>query len=152
MSSSGTSSSSSSSSSLPYPGPEPPVILPENYNDDGRPSSSSRAFLSSTPATDSSIEVHTKQHEYQLLVRLPGFNFDSITLATKRKRILHVVADRWENGGGHFERRIAFGYDADLNHVKAAFDGEMLRISIPRRISPVTIHSQTRITPIGRSS
>ena len=55
------------------------------------------------------------------------------TLATKRRRILHVVADSWENGGGHFERRISFGYDADLVQVRAEFDGEMLRVIIPRR-------------------
>ncbi|KAF8973050.1 hypothetical protein BDZ97DRAFT_1645013, partial [Flammula alnicola] len=90
-------------------------------------------FLSSTPAPDSTIEVHSLQHEYQLHVRLPGFSWDGITLATKRRRILHVVADRWDNGGGHFERRVAFGYDADLSQVKADFNGEMLRVSIPRR-------------------
>jgi len=57
------------------------------------------------------------------------------TLATKRRRILHVVADSWENGGGHFERRISFGYDADLVQVRAEFDGEMLRVVVPRRAS-----------------
>lgn len=74
------------------------------------------------------------------------------TLATKRRRILHVVADSWpdsdpsplgsssSNGepstprtGGHFERRISFGYDADLVGVRAEFDGDMLRIVVPRR-------------------
>src|ERR1700761_6407312 len=58
----------------------------------------------------------------------------SSTLATKRRRILHVVADSWEDGGGHFERRISFGYDADLMHVRAEFDGELLRVIIPRRL------------------
>ncbi|KAF8813864.1 hypothetical protein BYT27DRAFT_7055683, partial [Phlegmacium glaucopus] len=115
-----------------YPPPHSPIILPEDYGDDGQPTSG-RAFLSSTPARDSTIEVHTLQHEYRLHVRLPGFNRDAIIIATKRKPILHVVADRWDNGGGHFERRIAFAYDADLEKVKARFDGEILRISIPRR-------------------
>jgi len=148
MSSSPSPSSSSSSS---YPPPHAPMILPEDYGDDGQPTSG-RAFLSSTPARDSTIEVQTLQHEYRLLVRLPGFNRDSIILATKRKHILHVVADRWDNDGGHFERRIAFGYDADLDKVKAGFDGEILRISIPRRISLVnTLQSTPRINPIGRS-
>jgi hypothetical protein len=110
------------------------------------------------------------------------------TLATKRRRILHVVADSWPDPdpnsrvnstsstpattpaananlsttdgsplpatntsstdaaislnppstpaphpGGHFERRISFGYDADLVGVRAEFDGEMLRIVVPRR-------------------
>jgi len=44
--------------------------------------------------------VETLQHEYKLHARLPGFTQDGITLATKRRRILHVVADKWENGGG----------------------------------------------------
>lgn len=35
--------------------------------------------------------------------------------------------------GGHFERRISFGYDADLVGVRAEFDGDMLRIVVPRR-------------------
>lgn len=39
---------------------------------------------------------------------------------------------------GHFERRISFGYDADLAQVRAEFDGVMLRIAIPRRVSPIT--------------
>ena len=45
---------------------------------------------------------------------------------------------------GHFERRISFGYDADLVQVRAEFDGTMLRIVVPRRISPVTLlHGRT---------
>lgn len=34
---------------------------------------------------------------------------------------------------GHFERRISFGYDADLGQVRAEFDGEFLRVIVPRR-------------------
>ncbi|KDR75142.1 hypothetical protein GALMADRAFT_38480, partial [Galerina marginata CBS 339.88] len=90
-------------------------------------------FLNSAPAVGSTIEVYTLQHEYQLHVNLPGFSWSGITLATKRRRILHVVADRWDNGGGHFERRVSFGYDADLAQVKADFNGDLLRITIPRR-------------------
>ncbi|KAF8070112.1 hypothetical protein FPV67DRAFT_1393871, partial [Lyophyllum atratum] len=91
-------------------------------------------FLShAPPPPDSWIEVETSNSEYRLVVRLPGFRRDGITLATKRRRILHVVADSWDNEGGHFERRISFGYDADLVQVRAEFDGEILRISIPRR-------------------
>jgi len=128
--------------STSYPPPDPPVILPENGIMD-QSSFRSQApyfpFLSHAPSPENSwIEVETLQHEYKLHVRLPGFSSDSITLATKRRRILHVVADKWENGGGHFERRISFGYDADLAHVRADFDGLMLCIMVPRRISPFT--------------
>lgn len=40
---------------------------------------------------------------------------------------------------GHFERRVSFGYDAELAQVRAEFDGEMLRIVIPRHISAITL-------------
>ena len=59
-------------------------------------------------------------------------------LSTRRRRILHIAADSWEAGGGHFERRISFGYDADLARVRAEFDGEHLRVLVPRKIIPVT--------------
>ncbi|KAF8228876.1 hypothetical protein L208DRAFT_1289202, partial [Tricholoma matsutake] len=109
-------------------------------------------FLShAPPPADSWIEVETTTGEYRLNVRLPGFRRDGITLATKRRRILHVVADSWENGGGHFERRISFGYDADLVQVRAEFDGEMLRVSIPRRLPPMNFWQSARPAPIGRS-
>ena len=76
------------------------------------------------------------------------------TLATRRRHVLHLVADSWEpsggkcrrdyflqfkvklDGSGHFERRISFGYDADLGQVRAEFDGEHLRVFIPRLTIP----------------
>lgn len=45
---------------------------------------------------------------------------------------------------GHFERRIAFGYDADLIQVRAEYDGLMLHISIPRRVTPVPVSYPSR--------
>ncbi|KAF7306977.1 CBS-domain-containing protein [Mycena indigotica] len=99
-------------SAASFPPPEPPVILP------------------------GAEEVESTTAEYKLIVRLPGFKRDGITLATKKRRILHLVADSWEAGGGHFERRISFGYDADLSQVRAEFDGELLRVVIPRRVPP----------------
>jgi hypothetical protein len=88
-----------------YPPPDPPVILPENNTVMSQSSFRSQApyfpFLSHAPSPANSwIEVETLQHEYKLHVRLPGFTQEGITLATKRRRILHVVADKWENGGG----------------------------------------------------
>ncbi|KAG6917328.1 hypothetical protein DXG01_002986 [Tephrocybe rancida] len=127
-----------------YPAPDPPTIL--------APTVSPAPFLShAPPPPDSWIEVETSAGEYRLVVRLPGFRRDGITLATKRRRVLHVVADSWEGGGGHFERRISFGYDADLVQVRAEFDGEMLRISVPRRLPPVDLWAPMRPGPIGRA-
>ncbi|KAH9485557.1 hypothetical protein JR316_0002467 [Psilocybe cubensis] len=160
-----SSSSAPSATSLPtsYPPPEPPVILPYDSADDSTSFSASNSSSSTAPASTSSrsqppyvpflshappppdswIQVETTMNEYRLNVRLPGFSREGITLATKRRRILHVVADSWENGGGHFERRISFGYDADLVQVRAEFDGVMLRIVVPRRTSPVVWQSQS---------
>ncbi|KAF9529252.1 hypothetical protein CPB83DRAFT_737235, partial [Crepidotus variabilis] len=91
-------------------------------------------FLSNAPAHGTSIDLHTLQHEYQIMAKLPGFSWDAITLATQKRRVLHIVADKWDNnGGGHFERRVAFGCDADLSSVRAEFKNEWLRVSIPRR-------------------
>ncbi|KAK0195136.1 hypothetical protein F5146DRAFT_1024342 [Armillaria mellea] len=127
---------SSSASSDSYPAPEPPTILPSQQPPaHSEPSlAPHEPFLSNAPPPpDSWIEVETTPQEYRLNVCLPGFKRDGITLATKRRRILHVVADSWDAGGGHFERRISFGYDADLVQVRAEFDGEMLRVIVPRR-------------------
>ena len=51
---------------------------------------------------------------------------------------------------GHFERRISFGYDADLAHVRADFDGLMLCIMVPRRVSPFTIARTSPPAAVGR--
>lgn len=142
------------SPSISLPGsfgpPEPPRVL-EN---DPEPSEERipapyEFFLNSRgPApADSWLEVETLRHEYRLFARLPGFSREGITLATKRRRILHLVADKWDNGGGHFERRISFGYDADLVQVRAEFDGEMLRVLIPRR---QPMWSNSRLAYSGR--
>ncbi|TFK26506.1 hypothetical protein FA15DRAFT_679580 [Coprinopsis marcescibilis] len=135
------------------PPPEPPTILenepaPSQYP--GRVPAPYEFFLNTSgpqPA-DSWLEIETLHDEYRLFARLPGFSREGITLSTKRRRILHLVADKWENGGGHFEKRISFGYDADLVQVRAEFDGEMLRISIPRR-QPTW--SSSRIAYSGRA-
>lgn len=49
-------------------------------------------------------------------------------LPERMGKVLHLVADRWEDGA-HFERRITFGQDADFSGgVRAKFDGKMLSI------------------------
>jgi HSP20 family molecular chaperone IbpA len=52
--------------------------------------------------------------------------------------VYHAINIEINVGTGHFERRISFGYDADLSHVRAEFDGEILRVIVPRRTPPVT--------------
>jgi len=119
------------------PGPEAPIIMPPQPADQGTQGRAPfDSFLCHSPPPNTWIQVETSHSEYALLVRLPGFKRDGITIATRRRRILHVVADSWEPEGGHFERRVSFGHDAELAQVRAEFDGEILRVTVPRRIYP----------------
>ncbi|KAI9463571.1 hypothetical protein BJY52DRAFT_1202879 [Lactarius psammicola] len=128
------------------PPPAPPTILDPPPVRSSIPRSSRaphEPFLSDAPPPpDSWIAVETSPGEYRLIARLPGFRRDAITLAARRRRVLHVVADSWEPDGGHFERRISFGYDADLGHVRAEFDGEILRVIVPRRTPALTWYGE----------
>ncbi|KAH9992594.1 hypothetical protein BJV77DRAFT_945015 [Russula vinacea] len=129
------------------PPPAPPTILdppPARSTSVWRSRAPHEPYLSDAPPPpDSWIAVETSPVEYRLVARLPGFRRDAITLAARRRRVLHVVADSWEPGGvGHFERRISFGYDADLSHVRAEFDGEILRVIVPRRTPPLTWYGE----------
>lgn len=135
--------SRSSSNSCSYPAPEAPVILTpptqaERCGEDADRRAPYDSFLCHAPPPDTWIAVETSPSEYRLVVRLPGFRRDGITISTRRRRILHVVADSWEPEGGHFERRVLFGYDADLAQVRAEFDGQILRIIVPRRVPGVS--------------
>ncbi|KAG1739249.1 hypothetical protein EDB19DRAFT_848607 [Suillus lakei] len=135
--------SRSTSNSCSYPAPEAPVILTpptqaERCGEDADRRAPYDSFLCHAPPPDTWIAVETSPSEYRLVVRLPGFRRDGITISTRRRRILHVVADSWEPEGGHFERRVLFGYDADLAQVRAEFDGQILRIIVPRRVPTVS--------------
>jgi len=82
------------------------------------------------------MTVQTTSTAYILTTFLPGFQRDEITLSTRKRRVLHVVADPFLSslrGTGHFERRISFGYDADMAHIRAEFNGGVLKIVVPRR-------------------
>ncbi|KAI0675381.1 hypothetical protein C8Q78DRAFT_540981 [Trametes maxima] len=158
-------------SDRPLPPPAPPTVLtppPPPLSTDRGPTAPYEPFLAHAPAPqDSFIAVDTKPGEYRLIVRLPGFRRDAITVSTRKRRILHVVADSWEPNGvfintrssatyhyaftapppprprgfvGHFEQRISFGYDALLAQVRAEFDGEHLQVIVPRRSVPMTYH------------
>lgn len=89
--------------------PEAPTILedPPSANHDPSNRAPYEAFLgggvggtNAQPPPDSWIQIESLMGEYRLYVRLPGFTREGITLATKRRRILHLVADRWDRDGG----------------------------------------------------
>ena len=114
------------SASRGLPPPAPPTILdppPARSNSTRNFRAPHEPFLSDAPAPpDSWITVETTQVEYRLVARLPGFRRDAMcvffrfvtsgclltdryyffsrTLAARRRRVLHVVADSWEPGGG----------------------------------------------------
>ncbi|KAL1942817.1 hypothetical protein VTO73DRAFT_5057 [Trametes versicolor] len=135
---------SSIMSDRPLPPPAPPTVLtppPPPLSTDRGPTAPYEPFLAHAPAPqDSFISVDTRPTEYRLIVRLPGFRRDAITVSTRKRRVLHVVADSWEPDGGHFEQRISFGYDALLAQVRAEFDGELLQVIVPRRAVPMTYY------------
>lgn len=82
------------------------------------------------------MTVQTTSTAYILTTFLPGYQRDEITLSTRKRRVLHVVADPFltsSRGTGHFERRISFGYDADMARIRAEFNGGVLKIVVPRR-------------------
>jgi len=126
---------SAANSDITYPPPEAPMVLsPPSI--DSRPRQPHEMFLPRPVPVDRHwIAVETFEHEYHLLISLPGFSREDITLTTKKGRILLIVADSWAPEGGHYERRVSFGYDADLTHIRADFDGDTMKIIIPRRES-----------------
>ncbi|CAE7122792.1 unnamed protein product [Rhizoctonia solani] len=82
---------------------------------------------------------------------MPHFDHSSITVATRRGRLLVIAADRWDyepaplsldpamipnSQPAHFERRITFGWDADMTRIRAEFDGVTLHVTVPRRLFP----------------
>ncbi|KAI0786771.1 hypothetical protein C8Q75DRAFT_265791 [Abortiporus biennis] len=139
---------SSISSEQSFPPPAPPTVLTPPPEEMAASNSAPHASILSQagPAREEEIyiAVETVAREYRLLVRLPGYRRDSITLSIRKRRILHLVADSWEPGGGHFERRISFGYDAELSQVRAEFDGETLRVIVPRRGQPPVVYRNSR--------
>lgn len=68
-------------------------------------------------------------------VRLPGFSLDNITVAMRRGHKVHVVADSYGEGGGHYEKLVTLGSDVSSSAPRAEFDGTLLRIFIRRRPS-----------------
>lgn len=103
-----------------------------------RPATEPTPSASSSGSMNPTMTVDTTPSAYILEAYLPGYQRDEITLSTRKKRILHVVADGFVSGGGHFERRVSFGYDADMSRVRAEFNGCMLKITVPRRPTPQT--------------
>ncbi|CAE6514409.1 unnamed protein product [Rhizoctonia solani] len=152
----------SSGSSLPSPSPSlsgpPPPDPPHIHTPPSSPEARPYAypFLPSyEPRGDArpsvNVDVHTDK--YVLACRMPHFDHSSITVATRRGRLLVIAADRWDTldpvplsldpamipnppQPAHFERRVTFGWDADMTRIRAEFDGVTLHVTVPRRLFP----------------
>ncbi|CAE6358139.1 unnamed protein product [Rhizoctonia solani] len=136
------------------PPPEPPHIHTPPSSPSARPYA--YPFLPSCePRGDArpSVSVEVFPDKYVLSCRMPHFDHSSITVATRRGRSLVITADRWDTiepaplsldpalipsppQPAHFERRVTFGWDADMGRIRAGFDGVTLHITVPRRLLP----------------
>ncbi|KAG8742141.1 hypothetical protein FRC11_014486, partial [Ceratobasidium sp. 423] len=120
----------------------PPAPPPHVHTPPVHPSAYEYPFLPHHPPRQP-LEVRVEENppgsgldggSWVISVRLPGFAPDGITVGTRRGRVLMIVADNYnDDDGGHFERRISFGYDADMAAIRAEFNGDMLRVTVPRR-------------------
>ncbi|CAE6462685.1 unnamed protein product [Rhizoctonia solani] len=150
----------SPSSSLPAPvlcgppAPDPPHVHTPPSSPEATPYA--YPFLPSfEPRGDArpSVSVDVLQDKYMVACRMPHFDHSSITVATRRGRLLVIAADRWDSiepaplsldpalipnppQPAHFERRVTFGWDADMTRIRAEFDGVTLHVTVPRRLFP----------------
>ncbi|WVN90546.1 uncharacterized protein L203_105785 [Cryptococcus depauperatus CBS 7841] len=79
------------------------------------------------------IAIKSTPSLYVIMVWLPGFSIDNITIATRGHRTVHIVADQWDEGD-HAQWDIKLGEDANLKSVNAKFTGKELRVTVTREI------------------
>ncbi|KAK8858769.1 hypothetical protein IAR55_002998 [Kwoniella newhampshirensis] len=77
------------------------------------------------------IAIKSTPELYDIMVWLPGFSLDNITIATRGHRTIHIVADQWDEGD-HAQWDIKLGEDANLKSVNAKFTGKELRVTVAR--------------------
>ncbi|RXK40327.1 hypothetical protein M231_02441 [Tremella mesenterica] len=79
------------------------------------------------------IAVRSRAAEYEVLVWLPAFAPESITVFTRGNRTVHIVADRWDDAE-HAQWDIKLGEDANLATVRANYLGNELRIGVGKNV------------------
>ncbi|CEL58638.1 hypothetical protein RSOLAG1IB_08701 [Rhizoctonia solani AG-1 IB] len=157
-------------SSLPSPSPSlcgpPPPEPPHIHTPPSSPSARPYAYPflpSCEPRGDAmpSVSAEVSPDKYVLSCRMPHFDHSSITVASRKGRSIVIAADRWgavepfplsldptlipgPPQPAHFERRVTFGWDADMTRVHASFDGVTLRVTVPRRMLPTGPATATR--------
>ncbi|CED84723.1 HSP20-like chaperone [Phaffia rhodozyma] len=100
------------------------------------------------------IVIETTDDAYVVVACLPGFSLDCITLTSKSRRTLHILADRWGEGSAHFERKVSFGPDVSMSGIRAQFDGSYLRVTVQRRrhVSSGSLHERSFTSLFNRAS
>ncbi|GAA5977837.1 hypothetical protein JCM10908_005116 [Rhodotorula pacifica] len=103
---------------------------------------------------ETSLQVDRSDPSQVLLrVTLPGFSLDNITVAMRRGKKVHIVADSYGENGGHYERLVFLGSDISSSAPRAEFDGRLLKIHIQRRPSrPSSSAGSAHPRPSSRSS
>ncbi|EJT48688.1 hypothetical protein A1Q1_02298 [Trichosporon asahii var. asahii CBS 2479] len=79
------------------------------------------------------IAIKSTPTQYEVLVWLPGFSINDITIVSRRHQVLHIVADQWDEND-HAQWEIKLGDDAIMNSIRAAFTGQELRITVSRNL------------------
>ncbi|WOO76815.1 uncharacterized protein LOC62_01G000431 [Vanrija pseudolonga] len=91
------------------------------------------------------IAIKSTSSVYEVMVWLPGFQLDDITITTRRNQMLHIVADLWDEND-HAQWEIKLGDDAIMTSVRANFSGKVLRVTVTRAerfVRPATRSSRS---------
>ncbi|AAW47106.1 hypothetical protein CNBN1470 [Cryptococcus deneoformans B-3501A] len=91
------------------------------------------------------IAIKSTPSVYDIMVWLPGFSIDNITIATRGHRTVHIVADQWDEGD-HAQWDIKLGEDANLKSVNAKFTGKELRVTVARQLPEWQIARNLRLS------
>ncbi|POY69994.1 hypothetical protein BMF94_7038 [Rhodotorula taiwanensis] len=119
-----------------------------------RPEGGEIEFLDqrSEPAETSLQVDRSDPSQIILRVNLPGFSLDNITVAMRRGRKVHIVADAYGAKGGHYERLVFLGSDVSSSAPRAEFDGSLLQIYVQRRPSRPSSSAGRQPGSLSRSS
>ncbi|KAK4049819.1 hypothetical protein OIV83_003875 [Microbotryomycetes sp. JL201] len=94
------------------------------------------------------LSIHRDDPRHILIkVMLPGFSIENITVAMRRERKVHIVADSYGENGGHFEKLVSLGTEVSSAAPRAEFDGSELCVFIRRKSLPSS--SQIRSPPMS---
>lgn len=77
------------------------------------------------------IAVKVTRRHYDIMAWLPGFSVDNITISTKVKGSISIVANRWDTAD-HATWDIKLGGEADMGSIRARFERGELHVLVSR--------------------